>query len=149
MKKETYLELIKKLNVLIDNEQLEKEKLFTIATKTTQENDDMPHASGTSDKVGNLSVKLAMKEKEIDHIIDVFVDLRDEIKAQIRTLPVKEYNVLYKYYVLDWGLFDIADDMECTVDWVKKLKNRGISYIGILESDAYKEACKLLNIVVT
>ena len=144
MTSETYLGLIKKLDILIYNEQLDKENIFTLATKTTQENDGMPHAQVTSDKVGNLSTKLLMKEQEIDHIIDVFVDLREEIKGQIRKIPADECDVLYKYYVLNLGLFDIADDKQKSVDWIKKLKCRGISHIKINESETYKEACELL-----
>ena len=144
MTNECYLGLIKKLNILIDNEILEKENLFTIATKTTQVNDDMPHAPGVSDKVSNLSVKIVMKGQEIDHIIDVFVDLRDEIKEQIRKLSADECDVLYRYYVLGEGLFDIADSKHFSESWIKKLKYRGTSKIKIVESAAYKEACKLL-----
>ena len=144
MKAETYLELIGKLDVLINNELLEKEKLFTLATKTTQDNDGMPHAPGTSDKTGNMSVKLLMKQQEIDHMIDVFVDLKEEIKAQIRTLPTDECDVLYKYYVLDWKLSDVADARNQSMTWIKDLKWRGISKIKVLQSEAFKEAEKLL-----
>ena len=146
MKTETYLELIQRLNVLINNELLEKENIATLATKTTQTLSDMPKAPGVSDKIGNLSVKLMMKQQEIDNIIDVFVDLRDEIKAQIRTLPVDECDVLYKFYVCNIGLFDIADERNQSVDWIKKLKWRGISHIKVIQSEAYKAACELLKI---
>ena len=146
MKTETYLELIKKLDILINDELLEKENIFTLSTKVTQELSDMPKAPGTSDKVGNLSVKLVQQQQKIDHIVDVFVDLKDEIKAQIITLPADECDVLFRYYVLNISLFDIADSRYQTVDWIKKLKWRGISKIKIVESEAYKETCKLLKI---
>lgn len=144
MTNEEYLELIKKLNILIDDEILEKENLFVLATKTTQVNDDMPHAPGVSDKVSKLSVKIAMKEEEIDHIIDVLVDLRDEIKEQIRKLPADECDVLYRYYVLNEGLFDIADSKHFSEGWIKKLKYRGVRKIQVIKSAVYEEACKLL-----
>ena len=144
MKTETYLELIKKLDILITDEQAEKENIVTLATKVTQTNDGMPHAPGISDKVGNMSVKLMMKEQEIDHIIDVFVDLKSEIIAQIRKLPTDECDVLYRYYVLDQGLFDIADEKNYSVSWIKTLKFRGMNKIEVLESEAFKAACSLL-----
>lgn len=130
--------------MLINNKELEKQELFTLATKTTQENDGMPHAPGVSDKVGNLSAKILMKEQEIDHVIDTYVDLKDEIISQIEKLPADEYEVLYKFYVLDEGLFDIADSREQSVDWIKKLKWRGISHIKVIKSAVYIEACTLL-----
>ena len=145
MKTEEYLELVRKLDTLINDELLEKENIRTLATKTTQVIDDMPHAPGVSDKVGNLSVKLLMKQQEIDHIVDTYVDLKDEIIKQIRTLPADECDVLYKYYVLNQGLFDIADEREQSVDWIKKLKWKGISKIKVIKSNAYKSACKILK----
>ena len=144
MKVETYLELVNKLDVLINDELLEKEKLFTLATKTTQELSDMPKAPGVSDKVGNLSVKLLQQQQKIDHVVDVFVDLKEEIKAQIMTLPADECDVLYKYYVLDWSLSEISDVRYQSVDWIKKLKWRGISKIKVIQSEAYNAACALL-----
>ena len=144
MTSEKYLRMIRKLDILINNELLEKENIFTLSTKTVQELSDMPHASGVSDKVGNLSVKLMMKGQEIDHIIDVFVDLKSEIIEQIRKLPEDEYDVLYKYYVLNRRLFDIADDRCQSIDWIKKLKWRGISKVQVIKSAAYMEACAIL-----
>ena len=145
MRKEQYLELVRKLNVLINNELLEKENIATLATKTTQTLSDMPKAPGTSDKVGNLSLKLLMKQIEIDNMIDVYVDLRCEIKEQIRTLQTDECDVLFKYYILNMGLFEIAEEREQSIDWIKKLKWRGTNRIKVLESEAYKEARKLLK----
>lgn len=146
MSREEYLELVGRLNTLIDNELMMKEELRTLATKTTQENDGMPHAPGTSDKVGNVAVKIRMKEQEIDHIVDVFVDLSDEIRTQVLTLPVDEADVLYKYYLLNMTLVAIADKRGQSTEWIKKLKNRGVSKVKIIESEAYKETCKLLKI---
>lgn len=145
MTREQYLELVRKLDTLINNELLEKENIATLATKTTQVIDDMPHAPGVSDKVGNLSVKLLLKQQEIDHIIDIYVDLKNEIISQIRTLPTDECDVLYKYYVLNQGLFDIAEERDQSIDWIKKLKWKGISKIRVMESAAYKLACEVLK----
>ena len=145
MKTEQYLELIKKLDTLINDELLEKENIFTLATKITQELSDMPKAPGVSDKVGSSAVKLMMKQQEINNIVDIYVDLKDEIISQIRTLPVSECDVLYRYYVLDQGLFDIADEMNYSVSWVKMLKCRGTNKIKIIDSAAYREAQKILK----
>jgi DNA-directed RNA polymerase specialized sigma subunit len=90
-----------------------------------------------------------MKEQEIDHIIDVLVDLRDEIKAQIRTLPDNECDVLFRYYVLNQTLTSIAEERYQSVDWIKKLKWRGVSKMTVVQSEAFKETCRLLKIIVT
>lgn len=145
MSKEFYLELIEKLDLLITNELEELDKLNALALKVTQENDGMPHASGTSDKVGNVSVKIVMKQQEINNIIDLSIDLREEIIGQIRKLHKDEYDVLYKYYVLQMGIFDIADARKKSDRWVKDRKKEGIEHIEILESDTLKKILKLVT----
>ena len=129
MKTEDYLSLVQRLNILIGNKLEEKEELFTLATKTTQEISDMPHASGVSDKVGNLAVKLATKEEEITHAVDVYVDLKHEIISQIEKLPKDEYDVLYRRYVIGQGLFDVAEERDQSVSWIQKLTWRGLKHI--------------------
>jgi DNA-directed RNA polymerase specialized sigma24 family protein len=144
MTNEDYLGMIEKLNLLINNKILEKEELFTIATKTTQDNDGMPHATGTSDKVGNGSVKLLEKEVEIDRMIDLFYDLKTEIIGQIQKLPADEYDVLHKSFVQGISLADIADEKGKSLTLIKKTRRNGISNIQILRSGNLKEAEKLL-----
>jgi DNA-directed RNA polymerase specialized sigma24 family protein len=144
MKNEEYLGMIEKLNLLINNKILEKEELFTIATKTTQENDGMPHATGTSDKVGNGTVKLLEKEAEIDRVIDLFYDLKQEIIGQIQKLPAAEYDVLHKSFVQGISLADIATEKNKHIDTIKKVYRSGIKNVRILETRNLKEARKML-----
>ena len=144
MNNEQYLSMIEKLNLLINNKILEKEELFTIATKTTQENDGMPHATGTSDKVGNGTVKILEKEAEIDRAIDLFYDLKTEIIGQIQKLPADEYDVLHKSFVQGMSLVDIADEKGRSLTMVKKIRRSGICNVKILWTSNLKEAEKLL-----
>lgn len=144
MTNEEYLDMIEKLNLLINNKIMEREELFVIATKTTQENDGMPHATGTSDKVGNGSVKLLDKEAEIDRVIDLFYDLKTEIIGQIQKLPADEYDVLHKSYVQGISLTDIATEKNKHIDTIKKIRRSGIRNVRILESKNLKEARKML-----
>ena len=143
--KEFYLELIGKLDLLITNEIEELDKLNALASKITQENDGMPHAPGTSDKVGNISVKIVMKKQEINDLIDLFIDLREEIKGQIRKLHKDEYDVLYKYYVLGMGIFNIADARNKSESWVKTIKKEGLKNIEINFTNTLKKILKLLT----
>ena len=144
MRTENYLGLVKKLNTLIENKELERQELMTLATKVTQTLSDMPKAPGTSDKVGNLSVKLVMKQQEMNHIIDVYVDLKNEIMMQIEKLPADEYDVLYRRYILNQSLFDIAEERNQSVAWIQKLAWRGMTKIKVMESESYNEACAKL-----
>ena len=136
--------MIEKLNLLINNKILEKEELFTIATKTTQDNDGMPHATGTSDKVGNGTVKLLEKEAEIDRVIDLFYDLKTEIIGQIQKLSADEYDVLYKSFAQGMSLADIATEKNKHIDTIKKIRRSGIRNVRILETTNLQEARKML-----
>ena len=144
MSNEEYLGMIEKLNLLINNKILEKEELFTIATKTTQDNDGMPHATGTSDKVGNGTVKLLEKEAEIDRVIDLFYDLKTEIIGQIQKLSADEYDVLYKSFAQGMSLGDIATEKNKHIDTIKKIRRSGIRNVRILETTNLQEARKML-----
>lgn len=145
MSNEEYLEMIEKLNLLINNKILEKEELFTVVTKTTQENDGMPHASGTSDKVGNGVVKLTEKEAEIDRTIDLFYDLKEEIIGQIQKLPADEYDVLHKSFVQGMSLSMIAKVKGKALNTIKGIRRTGIDNIQIYYSDNLKTAKKMLE----
>ena len=145
MNNEEYLGMIEKLNLLISNKILEKEELFTIVTKTTQENDGMPHTSGTSDKVGNGVMKLMEKEAEIDRAIDLFYELKEEIIGQMQKLPADEYDVLHKSFVQGMPLGHIAKAKGKHVDTIKGIRRRGIRNIQILWSDNLREAMKILK----
>lgn len=144
MTNEEYLGMIEKLNLLITNKILEKEELFTIATKTTQDNDGMPHATGTSDKVGNSTVKIVEKEAEIDRVIDLFYDLKQEIIGQIQKLPAEEYDVLHKSFVQGIALSTIAEEKNKHVDTIKSVRRKGIANVRILNSQNLREAQKML-----
>lgn len=144
MSNEEYLGMIEKLNLLISNKILEKEELFTIATKTTQDNDGMPHATGTSDKVGNSTVKIVEKEAEIDRVIDLFYDLKQEIIGQIQKLPAEEYDVLHKSFVQGIALSTIAEEKNKHVDTIKSVRRKGIANVRILNSQNLREAQKML-----
>jgi hypothetical protein len=135
LSKEEYLELIQKLDLLIGNEAEELEKLRAIAEKITQENDGMPHASGTSDKVGNLAVKIVMKQQELGETICLCVELRSEIVGEIGKLNTDEYDVLYKHYVLNMNIKKIAAIRRKSISWVKEIRRLGIEHIEIKQSD--------------
>ena len=145
MSNEEYLGMIEKLNLLINNKILEKEELFTIVTKTTQDNDGMPHASGTSDKVGNGTVKLLEKEAEIDRTIDLFYDLKEEIIGQMQKLPTDEYDVLHKSFVQGMSLTMISKAKGKALNTIKAIRRTGIDNIQIYYSDNLKTAKKMLE----
>ena len=99
MRADKYLGQLSRLDAQINNKLQEKQWVTELALHITPSLTGMPRPSGTSDKVGNAAVRLAMLEREIDRIVDRLIDTRIEIVKLLETLPHDEYNVLHQYYV--------------------------------------------------
>lgn len=122
------LDKMRDLDDLINAKIAERDQLLYLATKCAPNMDGMPHASGTSDKVGNTAVKLADMAKEIDSLIDEFVDLKREVNAALDKLDIEEQLLLRRLYLQGMTQTKVADLMGvCTMTvWrlkVKALKN--------------------------
>lgn len=114
MRADRYLGQLSRLDAQINNKLQEKQWVKELALHITPSMTGMPRPTGTSDKVGNAAVRLAMLEREIDRIVDKLIDTRIEIVKLLESLPHDEYNVLHQYYVQGHTMEDIA------AGWVPK-----------------------------
>ena len=121
-----WLEKVQKLDELIMAKQAEYNQLMTKATKVTPEMTGMPHAGGVTDKVGNYSIKLAMKAEEINAALDRYIDMRDEVLHVLEKLPAKEYGVLHREYIRYMTQEAIADEMGYSVVQIWRIKQSGL-----------------------
>jgi DNA-binding NarL/FixJ family response regulator len=94
-----YLEQVKSADALIEVKRAEERDLWSLATSMTQVNDGMPHASGASDKVGNIIQKIIAQQERINAQIDRYIDIRDDVIRHIEQLPPKQYTILHWLYV--------------------------------------------------
>lgn len=106
-----WLEKVRKLDELIDAKIAERDQLWALATKITPEMSDMPHGGGVSDKVGNISAKLADLARETNDLVDRYVDYKQMVIRELEKLPAKEYGVLHRYYVQYMTWEQVAEDM--------------------------------------
>ena len=90
---------VKNADAMIDAKQAEERELWTLATSVTQVNDGMPHASGVSDKVGNIVAKIIEAQKRTNEQIDRYIDIRNDVIRHIEMLPPKQHTVLHWLYV--------------------------------------------------
>ena len=123
-----WLEQVKKLDELIDAKTAERDQLWALATKITPEMSDMPHSSGVSDKVGNMSAKLADLARETNEVMDQYINYKASVVAILEKLPANEYGVLHRYYIRYMTWEEVAADMNvCGMTvwrwWQKGLKN--------------------------
>ena len=121
-----YLIRVRHLDELIKAKCAERDQLMVLATSVSANMDGMPHASGKSDKVGNIAVKLADLENEINEMIDRYVNLKRDVVTKLEALPHQEYLVLHKYYIQGMTLAAIANDMYYHRVTVSKIKARAM-----------------------
>lgn len=118
-----WLEQVRKLDELIDAKLAERDKLWAMATSVTVDSDGMPHAKGgVSDPVGNGAVKLRVLADEIDRLIDVYVEHKEQVIRALEKLPHNEYGVMHRHYIRYMKWEDVAEDMGYSVRQVMRIK---------------------------
>lgn len=74
-------------------------------------------------------------------LIDVITVSQNEewyinrILSYMKYLDIKERHVLYAYYLIGISLKDISVSLDCTIDYVRKLKSKGLIDLAILLPD--------------
>lgn len=116
MQTRDYLGQIYRLNKTIQNKIEElaeyKELAFSISAVT---NDEKIQASLTQDRIGNALAKIEQLEKNLDELIDSYVDKRNLIISQIENMENETYyEILFSRYVEKKKLEQISVDMDYT-----------------------------------
>lgn len=127
---------------MIENKTLEREELFTRATKTTQVLNDMPKGS-SKEGMPDLVIKMYEKASEKVRLIKLLFQLKEEILAELELLPIEEYAVLYGYYIQNKSLSEIANTMDKSIRWVNAKKKHGLSLVEVNTSETLREILKI------
>lgn len=129
-----YLNQVKMCDTKIKNKMLEKEQWFTLATKTTCPADgERVQSSGSPDKMSDAVARMIEVDKEIDEMIDSFVDLKQEIIKTIEQVndPML-YDVLHMIYIQYMKPSEVSHSLNYTYQWIKELHDRGLEKIQML-----------------
>lgn len=134
MNVQVWLEQLAKLDELINAKLAERDQIMSLSARLTSESDGMPHAPGVSDPVGNSVVKLVMISREIDQLIDQYVDRKKQVIDTLKKLPAKQFGVLYRYYVRHMTLENIAIEMGYCERQIQRIKKKGLQNLeSVLE----------------
>lgn len=147
MTAEEYLEQVKIADAMIDSKEAEERELWVLATNMTQVNDGMPHASGVSDKVGNIVAKILEAQKRTNAQREKFLDIRNDVIRHIEMLPPKQYKVLHWLYVrkreqrkkgqswyYTWR--EVAENLGCTEQNISNVRRKAIRNLqNILDAE--------------
>lgn len=142
MTADEFLQQIEMYDSLVDAKISERDKLWELATKITVPTDkEAIQTSGASDKVGNIAAKLADIDRELNEIIDEYIDIKVECISLIEKLADRpiEYRVIHKHYVQYKTFVEIEQEEGYSYQGIMKIKERALNRIeGFLrEKDEY------------
>lgn len=113
-----YLLQIEKLDRIIENKLVEKQRWKEIALGTSPQNEgERVQSSSSQQKMADAIDKYIDIEREIDEAIDNLIDVRKDIIATIEQLDVEEYDLLHKIYVQHLTLQEAADAKHKSYSW--------------------------------
>jgi DNA-directed RNA polymerase specialized sigma24 family protein len=130
MTAETYLDRIKKIDAMIKNKLRDRARWVEIAqglgcAAVGERVQSSRNLHRGSDAIGNYI--------DIDREIDALKQERQEIIQTVERLPSAEYDVIYKLYVQDFSMKEVAYHNKRSYDWVKDKKRKGLDILqGIL-----------------
>jgi DNA-directed RNA polymerase specialized sigma24 family protein len=109
MEAKKYLERIKKIDLIMENKQAERDKWFEIATGITANmSGERVQTSGNPHRMEDAWCSYAMAGEEYDAIVIALKREKDEIIHTIEELPPTEYDLLHKVYVQGMSLKEYA-----------------------------------------
>ena len=124
-----WLGQIKKLDELINAKLAERQRLIEIATDISPKMPNgMPHSNTgmVSKKLENAVVNLIELDRQINKIIDQYVDYKLEVVSVLEKLPAKEYGVLHRYYIRDMTWEQVAEDMNYSERQIMRIKEKAL-----------------------
>ena len=132
MNAEDWLNQVKKLDELIDAKIAERERLNAIATDISpRPMDGMPFSNtGTvSQRMPDAIIKLIELAKEIDVLVDKYINYKQTVVKTLEKLPDKEYGVLHRHYIRYMTWEQVADDMGYSTMQVWRIKKNALNIL--------------------
>lgn len=133
-----YLMQAKFLDMRISSKIQQIEALNDLATSATSVLTGMPHnPNKATSKMADAVAKIVDLQAEINHDIDMLVDLKREISSTIKAVPSSELQTLLeKRYLCFQSWEQIAVDMGYSMHHLYKLHNQALSICdGLLKQD--------------
>ncbi len=126
MRAEEYLDKIKKIEAMISNKEEEYKRLVALAEGIGE--------CAVSERIMS-SRDLHKSQKTIASYIDLGREIEDlkekkkKILVTLEQLPTVEYTVLYRFFVQNYSLKEIAYAYRKSYEWAKKKKRNGLMLI--------------------
>ena len=123
-----YLGQIRRLSCRIDNKLSELYQFRTLSTSITiATGSEHIVSSPSNDKMDKTIVKIMEMEEDINKLINVLIEKKNVIVAQIDSLDdASEYEVLYLRYVSNMTFEEIAENMAYSTRQVIRIYNNAL-----------------------
>lgn len=127
-----YLSQIKRLDMLIQQRIEQKAELESLCGIVGQGISEKVQSSPKGEaSFVRIVEKIDAMQKEINALIDKYVDLKQQIIGQIQALKDDRYSaILSKRYINGKRLDEIADDMKCSYQRMKHLHGYALKAFG-------------------
>lgn len=129
MKAKEYVEQIKRIDKLIMNmsEELYLMKSKALHSSLSFSGDIKVKTSKPDDLLGDMVSGYMDEEKRINEKISQCIKRKREIIATIEMLPLTEYDFLYKMYVLNYTLNDLANLYDRSYSWATAMHAKALN----------------------
>lgn len=130
---ESWLSGIRRLDMMIAAKLEEKRRLREMASDITgKPYDGMPftNTGQYSDKVAAAVIKIVECEEEIDRLVAMYAEQKNEILDVMEVLPEREYEVMHSYYILGNTWEQVADEVGKSGVQVWRLKNSALQRLA-------------------
>lgn len=123
-----YLSQISRLDRMIKNKLTELSQLKEITYGlSAMPNEERVQTTPNFDKIGTVVAKIIDMEKEIDILVDVFVDLKKEVYQKISMLKSSRHKyILIQKYIKHKSIYAIAEELKMTDRGCKKAHKRAL-----------------------
>lgn len=123
-----YLSQIKRLDRKIQNKLSELYNLKMMASSISVSNEgERVQTSGNKDQLGAVVAKIVDMEKEVDKMVDLFVDTRSEIISQIDSMDdLDSYDILSMRYVAGKTFHEISEKTGWSIRKVFSLHGKAL-----------------------
>ena len=126
-----FLEQVERLDIAIRNKLIEQQQWREIALGITANMEgERVQSAGAKSKMAEAIDKCVDMEGEIDRLIDVLVDTKQDVIRTIEQLySPTEYNVLHLRFIQYKTLQEIADQYNRDYEWAKATCKRGRNHV--------------------
>jgi DNA-directed RNA polymerase specialized sigma24 family protein len=131
MNAESFLLQSMKISRRIVNLQNEIEELHDkMGASSIRTDREFTTGSRNTNSLETRMLKMMEKENELEKTFDELMKKREEIENVIYKLSnVKQYDVLYKLFILEKTVKQTAQMMGCSVTYVRTLKSQGMEEV--------------------